>query len=302
MKRSAAILGPTPPFVRWAIRFDCPLRELSEENLPDVTFRQLRGLRELSHGIRERRVFEGICLHPELNDSGDTAKGFFAEEICEVFGGSEYVETCCHTCQANACHQNASTIQPAAAPIWAGCYGWLPARFEDVDYTQEFQAVLDDKDLQITIDDCKQTTSWYGLWQIRHWQGPHLKRLHQILNALLKRSTKPVTLDQNLLELAAAVKQCLIYELPFETDLIPAGHSDGTHWRIEPHCPNCLKEMAADQTVCLACGRQGNPNPSVKRKVLGQRPYSLLHRLIGRQQTDKLLALQPSRKRSAASD
>ena len=298
MKRSAAILGPTPPFVRWAIRFDCPLRELSESDLPDMTFRQLRGLRELSHGIRQRRVVQGICIHPDLNESVDTAKGFFVEEICEVFGGLEHVETCCHRCHANACQRSASTAQRSDTSIWAGCYGWLPARFEEIDYIQEVQAALDEQGIQLTLDDGNRVTpSWYGLWQIHRWQGARLKHLEQILNALMKRLSATTTSDQNLLELSAAVKQCLDYDLQLETNLIPAGHSDGVHWRIESHCPTCLKEMAVDQTTCLACGRKVNPLPSVKRKVLGQRPYNLLHRLIGSKQTDQLLALQHSKQR-----
>jgi len=66
MKRTAAILGPTPPFLRWTIALPCPLRDLeAKTSLPDVTFRQLRSLRALSVGETQSRVKEGFCLHPD---------------------------------------------------------------------------------------------------------------------------------------------------------------------------------------------------------------------------------------------
>ena len=51
MKRSVAIWGPTPAFIRWAIEHPCELRDIEVDNLADGTFRQLRALRELSGGI-----------------------------------------------------------------------------------------------------------------------------------------------------------------------------------------------------------------------------------------------------------
>ncbi|MFK7770169.1 MAG: hypothetical protein AB8B55_23365 [Mariniblastus sp.] len=121
MKRSVAIFGPTPQFVRWAIARECPLRMMDIDNLPDTTFRQLRGLRELSNGLIENRVLDDICVHPD-SSSNDiaAARGFPTEEILQTFGDAEFVKSCCDNCPANA-------VSNQRDGIWAGCYGWLPA-------------------------------------------------------------------------------------------------------------------------------------------------------------------------------
>ena len=76
MKRSVAIVGPTPAFLEWSIAQECRLRDLDVEqpvDLPSQTFRQLRSVRELGVGRVEGRVFEGTCVHADvlvqLNDS-----------------------------------------------------------------------------------------------------------------------------------------------------------------------------------------------------------------------------------------
>ena len=118
MKRSVAILGQTPQFVRWAIRKACPLRELSE-NLADDSFRQLRGLRAFSVGRAEGRVVDGVCIHPAASAKKvDEARGFFAAEVLDAHGGEHQVDQCCHGCEANA-------LADAVPGVWAGCYGWL---------------------------------------------------------------------------------------------------------------------------------------------------------------------------------
>ena len=71
MKRAAAIVGPTPSFVRWAIRYECPYRQNETVDLPWATFRQLRSLREVSLGYQEQRVVDGFCIHAEFNDDPD---------------------------------------------------------------------------------------------------------------------------------------------------------------------------------------------------------------------------------------
>ena len=48
MARAAAIIGTTPPFLRWAIDHACPLRRDSvKHSLPEATFRQLAESPEL---------------------------------------------------------------------------------------------------------------------------------------------------------------------------------------------------------------------------------------------------------------
>ena len=48
--------------------------------------------------------------------------------------------------------------------------------------------------------------------------------------------------DRSLIELATATRECLTSGLSLVAELVPAGHSDGLHWSIESHCPDCGKE------------------------------------------------------------
>lgn len=124
MKRSVAIHGSTPPFVRWTIRFACPLRTLDSENLADQTFRQLRGLRELSIGREQGRLFEGVCIHPDARSTETKlARGFVDREVLDAFGDAEVVDSCCQSCPANAMNEH----RPG---VWAGCYGLIPEQHE----------------------------------------------------------------------------------------------------------------------------------------------------------------------------
>ena len=124
MKRSVAILGPTPSFLRWAIGHPCPLREPVDQGLAASTFRQLRGVRELSLAQIEDRIVEGVGLHPDASPTApEQALGFSVAEIVAPFGGLDHVTHCCQGCPANA----GSNIQPR---LLAGCYGWLPADLE----------------------------------------------------------------------------------------------------------------------------------------------------------------------------
>ena len=291
MKRSAAILGPTPSFVRWAIRNDCPLRDLPEKNLPDNAFRELRGLRELSLGIRDDRVFEGICIHPEQNLERETVRGFLADEICEVFGGLNFVEKCCSQCPANACQSaSQSPRNPSQGAIWAGCYGWVPSQHANINYVDRFELAWNSLPDQPKIDGCIPTNPcWYGLWQVRHWQTPKLKQLEKVITQTIEFEATETAPSFHLLELAAAIKQCIKHHLLLETELIPAGHSDGLQWRIAAHCPDCCKEMNAKQQECPACGRHGHPYPETRKKVLGLRPYRLLVPMIGLEMTEKVM-------------
>ena len=297
MKRSAAILGPTPSFVRWAISIDCPLRDtdgqaLPDRALPDRAFRELRGLRELSLGLRQGRILQGICIHPESNRDVETAKGFFLEEVCEVFGGVDEVNSNCTGCRANVCQRacDESTDPPERQNIWAGCYGWFPSRHGKNDYPILFQEAWRASEPPPPITGLLETDPcWYGLWQVGHWFGPSLKYLNGLLQHVRQQVSDTIEKDRSLIELAMATRECLKSGLSLVAELVPAGHSDGLHWSIESHCPDCGKEMAMQQLQCQACGRQGGAHPITKRKVLGERPYRLLKEMIGPEKTAQII-------------
>ena len=271
MKRSVAILGPTPSFVRWAIRSPCSLRQLDVENLPDATFRQLRGVRELSVARKEEREHAGICFHATETENVDSALGFFSEEVSDFFGGIENIESCCKNCHANAVSSAHDDDK-----IWAGCYGWFKSQFSDTedintfDYIRAFENVA---------------ANWYKVWQTNTWADDRLETLNKIFSQIEKPATDPA-----LAELTTAISVCLQNDLALETELVPGGNSDGFHWTINSHCPACKYELPESQLSCDGCGRQGTPNRAVKRKVLGLRPYVKLFRLLGANKTEQLLA------------
>ena len=89
MKRSVAIIGPTPAFVRWAIWHPCDLRPLEERRFIDQCFRTLRGIRAYSVAKAEGRIHDGFCLHPEITMAAvglnrtavESPRGFSIDEV-----------------------------------------------------------------------------------------------------------------------------------------------------------------------------------------------------------------------------
>jgi hypothetical protein len=140
MKRSVAIVGPTPALLRWAIGKPCPFRDLEHPKLPDATFKQLRVLRAASVALIEDRIQDGVVLHPQaaevpLDMDKDTNKvmGFPFDEAVDVHGGQAVVESQCGGCPANVSlvqlgnsNEKVESARPATSGNWAGCFGWLP--------------------------------------------------------------------------------------------------------------------------------------------------------------------------------
>ncbi len=314
MKRSVAILGPTPPFVRWAILHECSLRQLESENLPDVTFRQLRGLRELSVGMLECRVWEGICIHPDATSAAPKqALGFPINEVIDAYGDEQFVASCCTNCPANSVARD----QPG---IWAGCYGWLPT---SADFSFEISSKHSrrtrsetsaaqrptkargesDQLLVDLLEDVVQqhaliaemhalfpetSPRWYGIWQNQQLNSQQVEFLIRVFEALVAQVSSMTpgsfgfTFD--LLRFLSALRCCREHSLELHVDLIPPGISDGTTWTQFAHCPTCkcaLKYGEPATQICPACGRKGNPHGERKGKVLGLRPYVNLCGVLG---------------------
>ena len=303
MKRSVAVLGHTPQFVRWAIAHPCPLRATSEENLPDVSFRQLRSLREYSVGRSESRVVDGVCLHRTATiDQPDQARGFFGAEILDAFGDESFVAGCCNWCPANA-------IEDKQPGLWAGCYGWLPAtpdfqfsvtdeaieprRLSQAGEPDELVVMLDDvvRDLEMgqSADALFESASprWYGIWRTEKFGAQQLKFLLIVFSELAQRLA---TCPKDLEYFVAALSRCVEHGLVLHAELVPPGFSDGRTWQLSGYCPQCKCEMkTAAQQKCPACGRFGHPHEIRKNKVLGLRPYVFLKGVIGESKTIELL-------------
>jgi hypothetical protein len=324
MKRSVAIHGSTPAFLRWAIWHECPLRDLGVGSqhrktiLPDSTFRQLRGLRELSLATIEDRIVDGVCLHPDWADQdAQTALGFSVEEIVESFGGAAAVNHCCRSCPANAGAINQSGLL-------VGCFGWLPTNLnfdfesairgqasdsssgptsdfasQPVNLIELFETVIKATGVGTSFSDLflPTTPAWYGSFAHPILSNRQLELLSSLFERVLveldSHSAPPVRL-LDLQRFEAALRSCLEASLPLHVELIPAGFSDGRTWTIQRHCQICKSPRQQVETAssCPACGAFGHEQNEIKSKVLGVRPYVHLHAIYGTAKTNELLELQ----------
>ena len=327
MKRSVAILGPTPSFVRWAIEQPCPLRDIDVENLPDQSFRQLRNLREFSIGLIEKRLFEGFCVHVGSASSNvEDCRAFSGNEVLDAHGGAEAVDSQCRECPANA-------LDNSRSGVWAGCYGWLPAlggfsfdklinadsnlltehelenRDEDchIDLVEAFEATIGKHKLVDPLRNLFHVTTpwWYGIWQAGKLNREQAIGLSIVVGATLEdlksngaaAGTKLNECVANLVQFHDALNCCVDHRLTLHVELMPPGHSDGRTWTIFSHCPNCKIEMTEkpEQQRCSACGKFGNPHGQRKSKVLGLRPYVQLVGVMGKEKTAQFMSRFESR-------
>lgn len=275
MKRTAAVLGPTPPFLRWAIKRSCPLRDIEVDNLADQTFRQLRNLRELSNGYRQHRVLDEICVHPAPIGEVSQLRAFHADEVFDYFGDAQSLQATCRDCPANC--------GAAIETDWAGCFGLLPV---DLNFTfghtpandvlpQDSLADLGDEILKQPLGFCK-------LWVNRWVDSETLKTASTILNQAASQRPQHEALKQ----FADACGRCVTHSMPMFVEWVPAGFSDGVHWRLNRACERCryhTDQPREKGTPCAVCGNRHADDSGRKAKVLGLRPYLLLERVIGKQ-------------------
>ena len=144
MKRTAAILGPTPAFLSWTIARNCSLRSDAPRKPVDAAFRELRTLRAIAVGEIERRVVEGFCLHPDTAEvETDEVKGFPVDEVYAAFGGQESACGECRGCVANV-GVSAAELESTGPNAFskAGCFGWLPFG-EHIENANQFLRLLE---------------------------------------------------------------------------------------------------------------------------------------------------------------
>ena len=300
MKRSVAILGHTPQFVRWAIAHSCPLRQFTD-NLADNSFRQLRGLRALSVGRVEGRIVDQVCIHPDADpEIIAEARGFMASEVLDAFGEEGFVEAQCGSCPANA-------VSDSVAGVWTGCYGLLPN-----DTSFEFELIREANDsrdgaptkpefnlallinraiaeggLERRFEELFEHTNprWYGIWQAKKFNRSQLEILIEVFDRVAELQSGR---SRDLRQFYDALTRCQSHELELHVELVPSGFSDGQTWTISSCCPQC-KCALTNERQCPACGRKGNPHECVKSKVVGLRPYVFLSRVLGVAKTEELV-------------
>ena len=291
MKRSAAIIGPTPAFLRWTLVVPCPFRDLESPDPTNAAFRDLRSLRTIAVGEFENRIVDEICVHPDsANGETKEAKGFPVEEVYAAYGGTQSANATCMGCTANV-PISASELDGDAAFSKAGCFGWLPFG-ENVDQTDSFSRLMvsgGNESAEIiekfetafqsigeqSIDEPafpKTTPAWYGVWSTREFSDEQLELLRRVFQKV----------DSNSIAWRRLVRAIdLAYEkkLRFACALTPPGISDGVHWTIESHCVAC--GFARTEAHCPACCDNSPPQPSRRMKVLGLRPYLNLTSIVG---------------------
>ena len=300
MKRSAAILGPTPPFLRWTIAVPCQFRDPEAKNLTNAAFQELRSLRAISVAEIEDRIVDGICIHPDVASAGiSDAKGFPVGEVYAAFGGKENAENACRSCPANV---PVSTDELSGDPVHskAGCFGWLPFG-EDENLSPGFMSLMESGEsssdsivelfeaaLKLDKDSSQPGSSqfpetnpgWYGVWSQKQFSGPQLEMLVRVL---AKVDSPSIAWKR----LATAVQVSLEHDLDFRVDLTPAGFSDGVWWKIESSCATCGVSKA--QQPCKVCGSKAAPNRERKTRVLGMRPYLNLVSILGEESTNSIV-------------
>ena len=281
MKRTAAVLGPTPPFIRWAISQDCELRDLDVENLADQTFRQLRNVRELSNGYREHRVFEDICFHPAPVGDTSLVRAFPNSEVFDFFGDADSLTSRCGNCPAN-CSAHVSTD-------WAGCFGLLPANLNfTFGHTSQPQVLPNDDLIPLVNEAMQEEHGFYRLWKgkwIAEDNNAELKTIFQSISD--KRAD-----NQPLQQFADACRRCADHGMMLYAELVPSGFSDGIHWKLNRACEVCRYESDQPRekgSPCPACKIRHADDFGRKAKVLGLRPYLLLQRVLGEVKTRQIV-------------
>ena len=313
MKRSVAIMGRTPAFIRWAIARPCELRDTEVDNLADATFRQLRALRELSDGIEQERVFEGFCLAADTakavkanKAAAQEALAFPVDEVLDLFGDAQSISKLCHQCPAN-CTLPSSPLSEDQTR-WAGCFGWLSTDLNysfdpaiEVEPTQqpcliervnricqsgEIAEAFRAKAVAKNVPNKAQP--FYSFWQSK-WVDPDwLPLMASVFDAAAKAAVQRA----ELVKFAMACQRASEHRLGLFAELVPRGFSDGIHWRRNSACVRCgfdVKEQEKRDNLCPGCGTDAPMGHFRKSKVLGRRPFLHLEKIISTDTTQDLL-------------
>lgn len=295
MKRSVAIKGATPAFVRWAIWHPCDLRPLEATRFPDQTFRMLRGVRELSIAKAEGRCTKEYCFHPAsigtVQAEDAVIRGFQRAEVSAAFGGESVIDSNCQDCPANALSEQIPGVS-------AGCFGFLSTNEFDLQKLLSGypQAVHSGFKLIEEIQDAASSAGfeadllsrfgqgrivWHRLWRHKILSTSKLELLVRLFDRVAKNFKGD--LPRHVCVFQTALEACVANGFPLHVELVPAGFSDGETWSLNACCPECGYEPAEIKKLqkCVGCGRIGGICEGPKFRVLGIRPYSHLAGIIG---------------------
>ncbi|MEZ6094789.1 MAG: hypothetical protein R3C03_11225 [Pirellulaceae bacterium] len=279
-RRNAAIIGPTPEFLIWAVDMTCPLKTFDRRGACYGAFRQLRALQECSRAELEDRVIDGVAFHRDsLLPGDDELLGFLIDETLNNYGGRNFVSKHCSNCTANLEFRNTGR--------WAGCFGL--AAFDDPTFLRYLLGAASNVIEQSQYGGrIKTNPAWYGLWTNPTVTGDDLQNLGMTCRQILE--SKPDDLDANdsFAQFVAALEAAFQSDLTMKLEYFPAGNSDGLRWEIPAHCGICKACRPSGSHPCIVCGATGQWQERVNRKVLGIRPYLRLADVIGTEHAESL--------------
>jgi hypothetical protein len=259
----------TPEFLVWALEYTCPIRGFQNGSDPERTERQLRAARAVSDARREGREFESYCLK--------AANGFRIADALAVYGGLSVVEQACGSCAANV-------IERDDRSSLAGCFGIVVF---SSDLAPALEAALSEGEPNAGC------AKWffgtqprrYGLWTDSPLNAEQCEFLRRVV-----RRVRATCHSTELEELCCGLSAAIDRQLSLHVAYFPAGHVEGTSWKLAPHCPRCKAPWSgAASRSCGVCGYHGSPAPDKKRKARGSRPYFPLRRLLGEAAATELL-------------
>ena len=292
--------GKTPEFIRWALAYQCPLRDFPKWTDPNRTERHLRAIRVYQNAVRQDRVLNGVAVEPIESETIDVTKvlGFRVHDVFEFCGDPEAVAKICEGCPANA-------LQLLDRSAWVGCYGLMPVTevvlpdlVGELSQGSVDMRVLLDEVLQEnfelaervwTVFD-KTNPSWYGLWIPRIPSAKQRLIQLEAVEAVLQRAPCAVTPPWEAFRrgLRLSVEQ----NIPLHVQLVPEAETDGVYWFVESHCGRCgavSKPQKHTGTQCLVCKNEGRPREPQRRFVRGKRPYWKITRFLGEDGTREFL-------------
>lgn len=298
MKRTAAIIGPTPAHLRWALEHACPWRRHEQRAYAESAARQLKILQEYSLARQQGRWFGGWCFRDPMPLNADQPVwGFSVNESLAPFGGLAHAEKVCGNCPAN----NSRAIDPNTRAL-ASCFGWLQAMDvrpgqESQDQTKivtQWSAAIQSRleSAQGLLNDWERLfpvtkTKWYGIVAGSPLSARQIELLLKVLS-IADSADALLGIPGEWQQFLQAMDRAWQGKLPLHLEWINAGISDGLNWSLPSFCPGCKAPRPEAQASCYECDNRRHPEPERRRKVLGMRPYVDLRRVLGDLQAYKL--------------
>ena len=273
MKRQVAIVGATPEFVRWSIRYDCSLRADTNISSIDETEKRLRAIREAGAAINAGYVHDGIAVR---RDEQGQWLGFRIDDVFGLWGGCNYIQSMCGSCVANPSRSKGDNDLEESQTRVASCFGWLTTGNEQAEWFRAVEQFWPDNSDEFTI---QTSPHWYSLWADRTLAGNRLELAANLFRSVADHG--PLVIKQAAREFHRVLETCQNHRLNIDVELVPAGYSDGISWTIGRHCDQCKSPFEGSWKSCRVCKKQGGGHPEIRKRVLGLRPWVALTRVIG---------------------